>query len=154
MPSQLRELDKVQETFCMHVGFTEGIAFLQHNLAPLCLRRDIAILGFLFRVCQNQVHPAFLRMFAREKDGTRYNTRLAARRHGKQLQDPCDGSQCELLQRSIFGMIRIFNLLPKSAVLKRDTKGFQKALTELARNECRAGKEDFALLFSSTRRLC
>ena len=97
--SKLGELDRLQDRFCAKLGLADNEAFLEYNLAPLRLRRDISALGFLFKVAQCKAHPSIQRLFEMGDARTNYYTRLAARRHDMQLRDPCDGSQSDMLQR-------------------------------------------------------
>ena len=46
-PSILRPLDAIQETSLQEIGLTDAEALLDFNLAPLPMRRDIAMLGLL-----------------------------------------------------------------------------------------------------------
>ena len=46
-PSKLARLDSVQTSFLQHLELDERHAFLDFNLAPLRLRRDIGMLGVL-----------------------------------------------------------------------------------------------------------
>ena len=73
----------------------ERQAYLDYNLAPMCLRRDIGMLGMLWKVCHGEAHPDFEVLFpkipGRATHG--HGTRVAKRRHDLQLFDPCDGSQ-------------------------------------------------------------
>ena len=48
--SILANIDRVQSRFLRRVGLSEEEAFVKFRLAPLSMRRDIAILGFLHRV--------------------------------------------------------------------------------------------------------
>ena len=48
--SSLANIDRVQTRFLRAVGLSEEEALVNCRLAPLSMRRDIAILGFLHRV--------------------------------------------------------------------------------------------------------
>ena len=48
--SKLDELDAIQHRFLRALDLSQENAFLRYNLAPLRLRRDIAVLGFLHRI--------------------------------------------------------------------------------------------------------
>ena len=49
-PSVLRPIDQIQEKFLEELGIPSTTALLEHNLAPLSMRRDIAMLGILYKV--------------------------------------------------------------------------------------------------------
>ena len=48
----LHAVDKVQDNFLNEIGLTPETALLQYNLSPLRTRRDIAMLGLIFRVAK------------------------------------------------------------------------------------------------------
>ena len=49
-PSILRPLDAIQETLLQELCVTEAEALVNFNLAPLPMRRDIAMLGLSYTV--------------------------------------------------------------------------------------------------------
>ena len=71
-------------------------------------------------------------------------TRLAARRHDRQLFDPLDGSKRKtLFGRSAFGLVRVYNLLPQKVVEARTVKDFQRNLQNHVKNLLASGDEDW-----------
>jgi hypothetical protein len=48
-PSMLARLDSIQTSFLSHIGLHEEEAFASHNLAPWQIRRDIGMLGVLWK---------------------------------------------------------------------------------------------------------
>ena len=96
---------------------SEVDALTKHALAPLKCRRDIAMLGFLHRVAkkwapnifndlvQHCAVPSFPR-----------GLRAPERRHNLQLRDPCEGILSRQFNRSVFGLIYTYNLLPQLVV--------------------------------------
>ena len=54
---------------------------------------------------------------------------------GEQLYDPCDGSLSSFLNRSVLGLIRVYNLLPQRIVNARSVKIFQRGLQKLVLSE-------------------
>ena len=54
--SSLARLDQAQASFVREFGLTEEMAFLDINFAPLCLRRDIRILGFIHKRVISECH--------------------------------------------------------------------------------------------------
>ena len=138
--SHLQLVDHVQETFLREVGLTERQAFLHYNLAPLALRRDVAMLGVVHRAVLGKGPPHFFRWFYRAPSRVvaTATTRLAARRHNKQLRDFCDGSQTTVLARSALGLVKVYNLLPQDVVNAACVKDLQRALTSWAKAEVEA----------------
>ena len=61
--SAFRQLEDIQRSFLQQIGLTENDAFLDFNLAPLRLRRDIAILGFLHKANLGRCHPSIRKFF-------------------------------------------------------------------------------------------
>ena len=51
-PSKLNCLDSVQRSVLRHLGIDEKRAYIEFNIAPLKLRRDIGILGALFEYAE------------------------------------------------------------------------------------------------------
>ena len=49
-------------------------------------------------------------------------------RHNCQLHDPIDGTQAEIMSRSIFGLIYTYNVLPQHVVDQPTTSVFQSLL--------------------------
>ena len=45
--TNLNRLDKLQDKFLRDLGITRGAALVDFSLAPLSMRRDIALLGLL-----------------------------------------------------------------------------------------------------------
>ena len=146
----LSPLDRVQNRFLREMDLNEKEAFLEYNLAPLGLRRDIAMLGLIFKSVEGNAHPNLIALFppAGPEARSEHRTRLARRRHSRQLHDRCDGQHQELMNRSIFGLVKVFNLLPQEVVDAPSVGVFQSRLTERARSLCRAGHPGWALHLS------
>ena len=84
--------------------------------------------------------PHFCRWFVPAPVLSRPTSRLQGSRHSFQLYDPCDGSQSALLDRSVIGLIRVYNLLPQSVVDKCTLRDFQGALQALVIDELHTGR--------------
>ena len=123
----LQHLDKAQKSFLREVGLTEKQALDNYHLAPLCTRRDIALLGLIHRTVLGEGVPHFSKWFfpaARQRHA--YSTRLASGRHSRQLHDWVDGEHSKLLRRSPLGLARVYNSLPQRAVDTHSVSGFQR----------------------------
>ena len=91
----LAQLDCVQDSFLRELGLSSEDALLHFNLAPLSMRRDIALLGVLHRAAIGSGPPQFREFFKR---------RLGSLR----LVDPLEGHSVSLLmRRSIWGLVPI-----------------------------------------------
>jgi hypothetical protein len=111
--SILSRLDRVQVNFFRKVGLDCQTAFLEHNLAPLGLRRDIAMLGLIFKCVKGLAHPSLCSLFpVQDAPLHRYQTRLADARHNFQLRDRTEHISLSSFHRSIFGLVRVWNILP------------------------------------------
>ena len=61
--SHLKDVDSVQDSFIRALGLSAESAFVDFKMPPLCLRRDIAILGLLHKVVLGIAHPEFAELF-------------------------------------------------------------------------------------------
>ena len=142
----LQKIDHVQDVLLREMNLTSEDALMRFNLAPLKVRRDIAMLGLIHRCILGKGPPHFRQWFVLAPPPVHVpRTRLAMRRHCKQLVDPCDGSQSSLLTRSPFGLIRIYNLLPQFVVSASTAKLFQSKLQSLVKRELLQGSETWHL---------
>ena len=118
--SILRKLDKVQESFLRQLGIDMKCALLDFNLAPLSMRRDIALLGVLHRAAIGEGPAQFREHFYRKAGSLR-------------MYDVLEGTHPSLLmRRSIWGLVSIYNGLGGA----RDCSSvcdFQKLLHERAK---------------------
>ena len=147
--SVLARLDRLQDRFASEIGLTEKTAFLKFNLAPLCLRRDIAMLGMLHKCVLQQAHPKLNDLFRlAQLPPQRITTRTSAARHDKQLVDIAGSCHLDVVKRSALGLVKVYNLLPQDIVDKRTVKDFQRGLTDMARKLCQADNVFWSTRFS------
>ena len=130
----LQPIDHLQVTFLHAINTTATRAFLDFNFAPTNLRRDIAMLGLLHKIALQQAHPDLLALIplATTTPHT-HETRLATKRHDKQLHEHCDGTHTELMARSIFALTTIYNKLPQHVIDAKTISTFPSKLTSAAR---------------------
>merc|ERR1712176_1514423 len=95
----LWRLDRVQSKFLGEVGIDEITALMEFNLAPLAVRRDIAMLGILHRTVLGRGPPQFRQHFKVKP--------------GRKLDDPRLLCKDALIKRSIFGLAAVYNMLPR-----------------------------------------
>ena len=79
--SLLTKLDSVQISFLEHLGLHERDAFLHFNIAPLQLRRDVGMLGVLWKIAHNKAHKLIAELFPMCDFGAPRLTRGNSRRH-------------------------------------------------------------------------
>ena len=147
----LAPLDRLLDSFLGEIGVSRSDGFLLFNLAPLCLRRDIAMLGLLHKCSIGDAAPSLCSLFPPaplDQNQSRYSTRLATRRHDRQLLERCQGQHLDIMARSIFGLSRIYNLLPQAVVDSSGVTIFQSQITNLAREACREGGTNWCNCFS------
>ena len=132
------QLDQAQNSFLSKLDLSVTEGFLEHNLAPLCVRRDIAMLGLIYKCVYKLAHPDLCELFSRCEAAHVFHTRLQENRHTLQLAEEDQGSRHAFLRRSIFGLVRIWNRLDQSIVELPTVSEFQGGLTELVRCRCRA----------------
>ena len=135
----LSQIDRVQETFLDELGVSVVTAFMEFNLAPLTTRRDIAMMGLLYRITHGLAPPQFsqvIRLASREpfprclRPGSRNNL---------QLHDPIDGTRTGMMGRSVLGMVYSFNMLPQAVVDAKTVSASQRCLQQGVRHAARTG---------------
>ena len=126
-------LDNLQTHFVKSLGLTEEDAFTNFNLAPLCVRRDIGVLGLLHKIKLGLCHSDFRDVFLFD-DVPRRTTRHNARRHAWQFKEE-DGKTL-YFNHSIFGAVKVYNVLPKHTVRSNSVKSLQRLLTREAKFQC------------------
>ena len=145
--SVLNELDDVQTRFLKELGLSEAAAFMNFNLAPLPVRRDIAMLGVIHRAAAKQGPPQLWQFFQRHphEAGTRARRRI---RHNLQVTEHPPGRSLDIMRRSALGMIRVYNLLPQDVVELSAVNKFQTALTNIVRGRVLAGDHRWKVVLS------
>ena len=123
-------------------------ALQNFRLAPLASRRHMAMFGLLHRIvlgiCPSQLGDLF--PFAAAPDRGRIPTRLWIIRHGKQF---CERRfHTDAFGRSLFGMTRVYNLLPQIIVDSPTVKAFQRSLQNGLRRAANAETNEWQSLFS------
>ena len=135
--SNLAPLDKVLTIFLDHIGMSTEQAFLEHNLLPLRLRRDIAILGFIHKANLRECHPEISAFFGVGICPVLPSS-IYPSRHTFQLKIFSDfvRGMAPLYSRSILNMGNLYNLLPQAFVECKTVHLFQSKLTSVSRVKC------------------
>ena len=151
----LDRIDRVQRRFLRELGFTEQAALADYSLAPLEARRDMAMMAVLHKVTLGTAPAKLLELFpnAPAVPGTFDLQRL--RRgwrppHDKQLFTACSFQSTDVLQRSLFGLVRCYNALPPALVASKTVKEFQRRLQWALRRAAESNVPEWNRLFSST----
>ena len=132
----LRRLDAVQRNFLRDVGVDEVTALVHFHLAPLCTRRDIAMLGMIHRTVLGKGPQQFKDFFRRDPN------------HGPKLLDPRQTSRSPLIKRSALGLVAVYNLLPHKVVSAKSVSVFQKGLQEVVTSFATAGHPQWSEVLS------
>ena len=139
--SALSKIDLLQTNFVRDLRITPEMAFLDYNLAPLSLRRDIGLLGFIHKRVLGECHMAVKTLLPFSDIENRW--------HSKQLEthiDNCVGRHT-LYWRSLFGLIHVYNRLPEHIINVNSVKEFQSRLTQSARQRCSDWDANWAKAF-------
>jgi len=142
----LAPLDRLQTTFVHNFNLSVEDAFLHFNLAPLSLRRDIAMLGFIHKSNLPDAHEDMLHLFPHMPF-----THSAC--HDKQLWNLISiTAGCtfypEMAKRSLFQLVYVYNALPQHVVDNVEISLFQQALTDISRMKLTQDHSDWHTFLS------
>jgi hypothetical protein len=146
----LAELDNVQKRMLKIVAATEEEALFHFNLAPLCTRQDIAMLGIIHRAAIGQ-GPRQLQQFFYQAEATQSGpkrTRLQHLRHAVRLGEFRDGSHTEYVNRSALGLDNVYNLLPQKVLCAVKVSDFQRLLQDMVKERASRDDRNWKHLFS------
>ena len=147
--THLDRLDATQTQFLQELGIDEADALLSYGLAPLKLRRDIAMLGVIQRSIAGKGPAQFGNCFVlQEQNNEARRTRQCTRKHNKQLVDVREGRFLEIVKRSALGLIAVYNLLPQRIVDEDVVCDFQKLLQDFVKSQINADNAQWRDLFS------
>ena len=142
-------LDDVQDRILNVAGVSKIEALNNHKLAPLSVRRDVAMLGLIHRTVLGQGPVQFRSVFKADVRARRDGVG----KHRLQLLPLPDhysdfilpGSRpAQYIQNSAHGLVRVYNLLPASIVeASACVSSFQKALQALAQDRANSGRSDW-----------
>ena len=137
--SVLSSLDSVQRRLLRELELTEEEALLRFRLAPLHVRREIGMLGFLHRVNLGQTSDQIAELFPRVGERQPSGYQLRVRFHNKQIFDHIDNYSTNLIRRSILGMVSCYNALPQRIVDSKTISSFQSCLQRTIVNRVSEG---------------
>ena len=121
------------------MGLTEEEAFEKYKLAPLSLRRSIAMLSFIFRCVRGSAPERCCSLFSLSPSTNVCNTRRQKALHTAQLVDPVGPNSGAVLRRSVYGLIAFWNALPADVVAVDNVKKFQSMIQNAASEAMRRG---------------
>ncbi len=135
----LQAIDRLFGTFVNNLSLSHEEAFLLFNLAPLKLRRDIAMLAFLHKLFLPDAHAHIQELFPRVGEQRMFWDRCSFERHN---------TYPELHKRSLFHLTRVYNALPQTIRDHNTILDFQQHLTHIARVKCSKFDEDWQTFLS------
>jgi hypothetical protein len=100
---------------------------MEFNLAPLAMRRDIAMLGLIHRAALGKGPPQ-LRQLIKRRPGS------------YMIMDPYENvTRRPIIRRSMWGLLPVYNRLGSAAQSKQTVKEFQTGLQERVKRLLQAG---------------
>ena len=127
--SSLASLDRILSRFLEDIGVSNLDALISFNLAPLATRRDIAALAVIHRAILKQGPSHFHKWFVLDHNPpSRSSSRFGHPLHDRQVLDRYTPLHRDYLNRSVFGYIWIYNLLPSYVVATSKINIFQSRL--------------------------
>ena len=130
------------------------IATHERNMAPLSMRRDTAMSGFLHKRMLGDTHGDICSLLplSLEPEARRF-IRFRSDRPSRLFQETFDGTHPALIRRSIFGLTGVYNKLPQHIVDSESCNEFQHHLNVYAKDRCRAGALEWRMIYSPRREL-
>ena len=151
--SVLSSVDRIQIKFLREVGLSDVLALSDFNLAPLCSRRDIAMLGALHNLNLGTAPPQMYELFPLTGAPRSLSHLPSLRRlrplHNRQIFTHCKYNATEVMKKSVFGLVHCYNALPQNVVNMPSVKMFQRHLQLALLKFARTGAEDLPKLFSA-----
>ena len=127
----LSRVDSVQSRFLQNAGISEIDALVHFHLAPLSVRRDIAMLGVIHRAVLGKGPLHFQEHF------------LIASQMWRKVVDPRASLKHPIIKRSVLGLVAIYNMLPASCVTLNSVQQFQRALQKIVMDRATTGCGDW-----------
>ena len=127
----LARLDAVQSRFLTDAGISKEDALVHFHLAPLSVRRDIAMLGVIHRAVLGRGPAHFRKHFP-----------LASQTLRK-VVEPRTLLRHLIVKRSVLGLVAVYNVLPASIVALNSVHEFQRALQHMVTERAKMGRGDW-----------
>ena len=159
----LNRLDDVQNKLLKFLNITPEEAILNYNMAPLPMRRDMAMLGLLFKIAHKKAPTPFQKLFRKVGKPTeeeQQNTLWEIVQHIEHKMKRRIGSHELTLdesykisnnreKNSLWGLVRVFNCIP-IGIIERETKvqRFQTKLSDYAKEQASRTREHWQQIFS------
>jgi hypothetical protein len=132
--SVIERIDRIQDRFLRRINLSQIDALLQYSLAPLPVRRDIAMLGILHKCGTRTAALEISKLFPSRPCAfplpypLRVGFHLTRVSHGRQLHTDCSRLSTDRFKRSIFGLVSFYNSLPEWVVYLSSISVFQRVI--------------------------
>jgi hypothetical protein len=140
----LSSLDHVQDHLLGEIGVSDVEAAMDWHLLPLRSRRDVAMLGLIWRTAHRLGPPQFEAFFR-----LHHLQPSSGVVHDMQLIPWCDVIACSMLKRSALGLIDVWNELPKDVVRETSVARFQGRLSAVLRHGAQTKTDGWPMLLSA-----
>ena len=151
--SVLERIDRVQARFLRQIGVSDVAALVDYRMAPLPSRRDIAMLGMLHRIVMGKAPGAVCALFpvlgAVPEPLSRQRLRHWRPKHTKQLHTDVTFGSRDVMQRSLFGLVHLYNRLPQEVVDSNSIRSFQGKLQSALKIYAGTGADRWQRLFAT-----
>ena len=137
----LGSVDRIQNKFLRFLGMPADEALINYKVAPLALRRKIAMIGLIHRCATGQAPKSLCDLFPPDHRRAPYNTRQTTRYHHLRLADRINGTHSDLTKRSIFGLVKFYNVMPMRIVQNLSVKHLQGYIQSEAILRCKSGMD-------------
>ena len=111
---------------------------MRFNLAPLAVRRDIAMLGLIHRTALGKGPHQFKEHFKIQRHD----------HHDVRMVGPRQEYRAPIIKRSALGLVAIYNLLPQEVLSAKPVHTFQQRLQCLVADRAKAGFPQWAEMLS------
>ena len=142
----LSQIDRVQEVFLEELGISSDAALIEFNLAPLPVRRDIAMMGLLHRIAHNRAPPQFSKLVRLAAHEPFPRCLRPGGRHSMQFIDILDGTHSKMMGRSCLRLIYGWNMLPAALVDTKSASSFQRVLQQAVKRAAKSGLANWTSL--------
>ena len=139
----LDSVDSIQRKFLSDICISLCDSLMSFKLAPLKVRRDIAMMGVIHRAALGKGPSQLQDLFPPAVSVGRRSARIAAKRHTKERAVTIEDHQRCMVERSAFGLVRVYNLLPQQFVDTDSVSLFQSGLQHLVRTRATGGCADW-----------
>ena len=153
--SVLAPIDRIQRRLLRELNLAEVVALEKYKLAPLTTRRDIAMLGLLSKISWGNAPSQLQDLFPlsstpppQRYGSTATRSHVILQRHSQQFGERF--CRTDTFQRSLFGLVGAYNLLPQDVVDVPSVSLFQAKLQKAVLKAARSNVENWQSVLSGS----